>query len=328
MVIVPFADWSLEPHRGTLLWGHLEAADKPLAEMPDVAVVGLNKALIATALAPQYVEEQEKTFLEGLNTLYVAFTRPRHRLYVISKRPEEKKTAKPTGELPSATPQAAARTVADLLHGYLQSQQLWQEEQVAFVLSKGTAADGSTKYSVLDNQYYELNNLETAPWEERLKLRRHAHNVFDFDEQQRLNEWNRKLHYGLRRLLTAADVARVAGQLVAEGIISSKERAALETDLGTVVADARLAPYFAPHLSVETEREILIGGVKQRDYKPDRIVLDRDGRRVTLLDFKLPPPHQKDRQLLRQYAAQFEQLGYEAAHGLIYYFGTKEVVEV
>ncbi|MDQ2794677.1 MAG: UvrD-helicase domain-containing protein, partial [Bacteroidota bacterium] len=43
VVIVPFADWSLEPHRGTLLWGHLEAGQKPIELMPDVAVVSLSK---------------------------------------------------------------------------------------------------------------------------------------------------------------------------------------------------------------------------------------------------------------------------------------------
>ncbi|MDB5233199.1 MAG: hypothetical protein JWR44_192, partial [Hymenobacter sp.] len=42
VVIVPFADWSLEPHRGTLLWGHLEAGEKPIEQMPDVAVVSLS----------------------------------------------------------------------------------------------------------------------------------------------------------------------------------------------------------------------------------------------------------------------------------------------
>ena len=327
VVIVPFADWSLEPHRGTLLWGQLKAADKPLAEMPDVAVVSLNQTIQATALKAQYDEEQEKTFLEALNTLYVAFTRPRHRLYIISKRPEERKTTK--DPLALAAPQAAARTVADLLVGYLQSQQLWQAEQLAFVIAQGTP---NTQNSTPKTQHpagtFNLSNLATAPWEERLKLRRHAHTVFDFDTQQQLNEWNRKLHYGLRRLLTAADVGRVAGQLVAEGIVSSKERPALAEALGTVVADPRLAPYFQPHLSVETEREILVGGVKLRDYKPDRIVLDPNGRRVTLLDFKLPPPQEKHRRQLRQYAAQFAALGYEEVRGLIYYFGTGEVVEV
>ncbi|MBF9140415.1 UvrD-helicase domain-containing protein [Hymenobacter properus] len=332
VVIVPFADWSLEPHRGTLLWGHLEAGQKPIEQMPDVAVVSLSKGIQHTALGAQYDEEREKTFLEGLNTLYVAFTRPRHRLYVISKRPDDKKTTK-TDEL-ETVPTAAARTVADLLHGYLLSRGQWQEDRVSFVLSQGSQAEQKTKNQEPKTNSYELTNLAAAPWEDRLKLRRHATTLFDFDEQKAQGEWNRKLHFALRRLLTAADVGRVASQLVAEGILSARERPALVESLETLVSDPRLAPYFAPHLSVETEREILVGGVKLRDYKPDRVVLEpsleehhRLGGRVTLLDFRLPPPLEQHKRLLRNYATLFEQLGYAEVRGLIYYFGTGEVVE-
>ena len=322
VVIVPFADWTLEPYRGTLLWGHLEAAGKPLDKMPDVAVVSLHKGLQQTVLAAQYDDEREKTFLEGLNTLYVAFTRPRHRLYIISKRPEEKSAKAATDEL------STARTVADLLHGYLLSRDEWQSEQISFVISQGANNSRTADSQQLMANSYALTNLASAPWEERLKLRRHADNVFDFDEQQRLNEWNRKLHYALRRTLTAADVPRVAGQLVAEGIISLKEREQLTDSILRVVQNPRLTPYFAEHLSVETEREILIGGVQLRDYKPDRVVLDRTGRRVTLLDFKLPPPQERHKKQLRNYATLFEQLGYEEVRGVLYYFGSGEVVEV
>ena len=336
VVIVPFADWSLEPHRGTLLWGHLEPQEKPLEAMPDVAVVSLNKGIQQTALGPQYDEEREKTFLEGLNTLYVAFTRPRHRLYVISKRPDEKKPAKGSEDALATAPLALARNVADLLHGYLLSRGAWQEEQVAFTVSMGTPAAEKTANSpepLADS--FALTNLASAPWEDRLKLRRHATTLFDFDEQQAQGEWDRKLHYALRRLLTATDVGRVASQLVAEGILGVRERPALVESLETLVSDPRLAPYFAPHLSVETEREILVGGVKLRDYKPDRIVLEpsledhhRLGGRVTLLDFRLPPPQEKHQRLLRNYATLFQELGYAEVRGVIYYFGTGDVVEV
>ncbi|WP_310395775.1 UvrD-helicase domain-containing protein [Hymenobacter sp.] len=344
VVIVPFADWSLEPHRGTLLWGHLAAGEKPIAQMPDVAVVSLQKGIQQTVLGPQYDEEREKTFLEGLNTLYVAFTRPRHRLYVISKKPSavvsSSLSAVGSGAEGLTTdnqqlPTTAARTVTDLLHGYLLGRGEWQDEQVSFVLSQGTpAAKKAISYQPLANSY-ELTNLAAAPWEDRLKLRRHATTLFDFEEQKAQGEWDRKLHYGLRRLLTAADVGRVASQLVAEGILGARERPALVASLERLVSDPRLAPYFAPHLSVETEREILVGGVKLRDYKPDRIVLEpsleehhRLGGRVTLLDFRLPPPQEKHQRLLRNYATLFEELGYAEVRGLIYYFGTGDVVGV
>ncbi|RZK34697.1 MAG: hypothetical protein EOO57_10600, partial [Hymenobacter sp.] len=141
IVIVPFADWTLVPRVDTMLWGRLETAAKPLPDLPDVAVVRLNKGLAYTPLAAQDTEEREKTLLDGLNTLYVAFTRPRHRLYILSKAPAEPR--KTTGELPltataePAATQGPARDVADLLAGYLRHLGRWQDETTSFVLNPG-----------------------------------------------------------------------------------------------------------------------------------------------------------------------------------------------
>jgi ATP-dependent helicase/nuclease subunit A len=337
IVIVPFADWTLVPRTDTLLWGRLPTADKPLADLPDVAVVRLNKTLTYTPLAEQDADEREKTLLDGLNTLYVSFTRPRHRLYILSKTPAEPR--KTTGELPltaaAAEPAAAqgpARDVADLLAGYLRHLGRWQVDTTSFVLNKGAEASQKIKKAEATTTKFRLTNLSSTHWNERLKLRRHATTVFDFDEQTQLGELNRKLHYALRRLLSAPDLGRTLRQLVAEGIINQQERPALETRLQAVLADPRLAPYFAEDLAVETEREILIGGHTQRHYKPDRIVFgpgaSRAEQAVTMLDFKLPPPQDIHKIRLRDYAKLFRELGYADVRGIIYYFESGEVVEV
>ncbi|RYU81287.1 UvrD-helicase domain-containing protein [Hymenobacter persicinus] len=327
VVIVPFADWSLEPHRNTLLWGQLNAQTKPLEQMPAVAVVPLSGALLHTPLAEQYTEEREKTFLEGLNMLYVAFTRPRHRLYAIAERPRPTKAASTDD-----APQAAARNVSQLLHRFLVDAGQWDEEQVSFVLSGGAAA--RRRPAPPARADYPLLNLGTAPWEERLRLRRHANTVFDFDEQQVRNEWNRKLHYALRRVVLAADVPKVATQLAAEGLISLREKPELVARLQQVVTHPQLAHYFSAQVAVETEREILVGGVKRRDYQPDRVVFEalggarsRAGTRVTLLDFRVPPPKDQHRRLLQEYAELFRQLRYNEVRCVLYYFDTEEVIE-
>jgi ATP-dependent helicase/nuclease subunit A len=335
IVIVPFADWTLVPRTDTMLWGRLETADKPLADLPDVAVVRLNKNLAYTHLAEQDTEEREKTLLDGLNTLYVAFTRSRHRLYILSKAPAEPR--KTTGELPltaaaePAATQGPARDVADLLAGYLRHLGRWQDEATSFVLNLGTTKPSGTKHQA-PNTNFALTNLTSTPWDQRLKLRRHATTVFDFDEQEHLGELNRKLHYALRRLLSAQDLGRSLRQLVAEGIINQKERPELETNLQSLLADPRLAPYFAEGLAVETEREILVGGRTHRAYKPDRIVFgegpSRATQTVTMLDFKLPPPQDIHKIRLREYARLFRELGYADVRGIIYYFGSGEVVEI
>jgi ATP-dependent helicase/nuclease subunit A len=335
IVIVPFADWTLVPRVDTMLWGRLETAAKPLPDLPDVAVVRLNKNLAYTPLAEQDTEEREKTLLDGLNTLYVAFTRPRHRLYILSKAPAEPR--KTTGELPltptaePAATQGPARDVADLLAGYLRHLGRWQEDTTSFVLNSGSTQAPKTKDQKPATNF-ALTNLTSTPWDQRLRLRRHATTVFDFDEQEHLGELNRKLHYALRRLLSAQDLGRSLRQLVAEGIINQKERPELETNLQALLADPRLAPYFAEGLAVETEREILVGGHTHRSYKPDRLVFGtgptRATQTVTMLDFKLPPPQDIHKIRLREYARLFRELGYVDVRGVIYYFGSGEVVEI
>jgi ATP-dependent helicase/nuclease subunit A len=358
VVIVPWADWSLEPTSafgGAYLWGRLAEEDKPVAEMPPVAVVKQRKELMQTVLAGQYAEEREKTFVEALNLLYVAFTRPRQRLYILTRRPDAGRAAKDDATTP-------ASNVAQLLHRYLVDLGQWNEEQLSYVLSAGAPASsikneelkiknsqpaaeqpregGSlstasneqqpTNNQQPDNTLFALTNLATAAWEERLRLRRHASTVFDFSEQQQQRDWNRKLHFALRRVITARDVERVAGQLTAEGLVSRREQPELLQRLRQVVQNPQLTPYFRPEVIAETEREILVGGTPREDYKPDRVVFEpNEGPapgRVTLLDFRVPPPDERHQKLLRQYGQLFRRLGYLDVRGLVYYFETEEVV--
>lgn len=327
VVIVPFADWSLRPYMGTLLWGRLtDAATKPLPQMPAVAVLPQTQALLHTPLAEQYTEELEKTFLEGLNMLYVAFTRPRHRLYAISRKPRPTKAAK---ESDAPTPAEPAKTVAELLHRYLVSSIQWDDEQMAYVLADARGYVPAARATTpTPDRNLPLHNLASTPWEERLRLKRHANTVFDFDDQQAQREWNRKLHYALRRVKRAAEVDRVGAQLVAEGLVSTRERAELMRRLHEVTEHPQMAHYFSAQVEAEAEREILVGGTRKQDYKPDRIVFETTteaGRRVTLIDFKVPPPEPRHRQPLLRYAQLFRQLGFEQVHCVLYYFDTQEV---
>ncbi|KUG08758.1 UvrD-helicase domain-containing protein [Solirubrum puertoriconensis] len=326
VVIVPFADWSLEPRRGEYLWGRLpDVDDRPIADMPPVAVVTQREALYQTTLGAQYSVEREKTFVEALNLLYVAFTRPRNRLYIISRRPDGAKAAK--ADLGPAT------NIAQLLHRYLLDLGQWNEEQLTYVLSQGAPAPAPAAKQPNNPEHalLPLLNLDTADWEQRLRLRRHATTVFDFSEQEKQRDWNRKLHFALRRVLSAQDVERVAGQLTAEGLVSRREQPELLQRLHRLVQRPELVQYFRAGVAAETEREILVGGAPREDYKPDRVVFQPEigpaPGRVTLIDFRLPPPEDRHQYLVKQYGQLFKRLGYTDVRGLIYYFETEEAVE-
>ena len=91
------------------------------------AVVTMSKRLEETPLAAQYQAELEKTFIENLNMLYVGFTRPQDRLYIVSQKKDFNSGAN-------------QKTISYLLYQYLQHKELWQDDQLCYQLAKGTVS--------------------------------------------------------------------------------------------------------------------------------------------------------------------------------------------
>jgi len=305
VVIVPFADWSVEPQRGALLWGNLPEALPGLGKMAS-AVVTMSKKLDETPLAAQYQAELEKTFIENLNMLYVGFTRPQDRLYIVSQKKDFNSGAN-------------QKTISYLLYRYLQHQELWQDDQLCYQLAKGQVSQKAA--APVTEAVFHLDTFSSYNWQQRLQLKQHANNVFDFQTQQEHRKWNRRLHYALSRLTTADELNFVTKMLVNEGIISSKELPELRDLLKKIVKHPQLARYFGKDVAFENEKEIL--HAKATRYKPDRIVFD--GTRVVLLDFKAPPLEQEHINNLNYYASLFKDLLYAEIKCVLYYFDVEAV---
>jgi ATP-dependent exoDNAse (exonuclease V) beta subunit len=99
VVIVPFCAWDLDhnAHRPPTLWC---AADvSPFSTFPVLPVRYANR-LKDTVYARAYYEEHMQAYLDHLNLLYVAFTRPEDRLYVFAQH----------------SPKGVLRTTSDLLY--------------------------------------------------------------------------------------------------------------------------------------------------------------------------------------------------------------------
>ncbi|WP_026464917.1 UvrD-helicase domain-containing protein [Adhaeribacter aquaticus] len=305
VVIIPFADWSLEPQRGALLWSKLPP-ELPIANLIPAAVVNLGKRLEETSLQPQYQAEMEKTFIENLNMLYVGFTRPEDRLYIISNKKEFKQANN-------------QKTISYLLYQYLQHQELWQEEKLCYQLAKGTPTKKAAA-KIIDDVFH-VDLFESYNWTQRLKLKQHANNVFDFATQQEHRRLNRKLHYALSRITTANELPLVLKQLVNEGIISSKDAPELKEMLSKIIHHPELKRFFSPETFVEKDKEIL--NLKATRYKPNRIALD--GSKVVLMDFKAPPFTQEHADNLNFYASLFKGLFFSEIECILYYFDVEEI---
>nr|WP_255478723.1 3'-5' exonuclease [Rufibacter sp. XAAS-G3-1] len=308
VVIVPFCDWSLEPQTSTLLWGTLPASVAGDSKLR-TAVVTLNKKLEQTALSEQYTQKLEKTFIENLNMLYVALTRPVDRLYLIAK-----------GQ--NFTKGGAQKNVSYWLHKFLESKKLWQEGTHCYQLAKGPQQ--AVSHKPVTEDVYVLDKFTSADWAKNLKLKQHANNVFDFETQQEHRRWNRKLHYALARITYAEETPKALRQLVHQGIISQRELPTLTQMVQHVLQHPQMQRYFSRAVTVENEREVL--DVRTNRYKPDRIVFGETGD-VTLIDYKLPPAQPEYAKNLNSYAALFRELVFSKITCVVYYFEEERVEE-
>ncbi len=140
IVIMPFTDWGYLPSHKNTVWVHFESpltpkggTNNPNVRGLRVGLVNLKKELQHTSLAPQYMAEKEKLFLESLNILYVGFTRPVHKLYILAtledfnKRltPKKKGEEKDFGDIPS---------VNFWLYLYLLRNNLWDDNVSHYIL--------------------------------------------------------------------------------------------------------------------------------------------------------------------------------------------------
>ncbi len=302
VVLVPFADWSLEPSRYALLWSHLapETVAALAPAMPPVAVVSLTKALTETALKTDYHDECARTFVEGLNMLYVALTRPRNRLYLLTKGPKEE-AEKTLSGLPTNTADLLRHLLPVLAPG---------ASGTRFVVSRDTGAPPAK--APAPSATYALQPAPTTPWAPRLHLRRRALDALSFDPDTAAARRADRLHRlraALRRLTGPADVARLLHRLQAEGAATRAEASDLHTDLRAVLAHPQLAALFAQPLVPEPEL-LLGGGAPPPDPLPARVVAEPAEGRVTLLDFPADATDTAARAAFGAYAARYRALGY------------------
>lgn len=304
VVIVPFASWSLVPRSTALLWADLPAGALPGPALPPVAVVTHNQQLTDTMLAEQYRAERERTFVEGLNMLYVAFTRPRHRLYVLVPAPDK----------PDPKPDALPNTLDELLLRTLP--RLGAELDVTsggarYLLRPGGPAP-LTKPAPPPDELL-LASAPTQPWAPRLRLRQRALDLLDFAApdaartaaRERVN----RLRAALRRLDVPAHRARLLARLQTEGTASAAEAADLDADLVSVLTNPQLAPLWA--VAVPPTTEVLLADAPEApDPLPARVVEEPATGRVTLLDFPVDVADAAARAEFVAYAERYRALGF------------------
>lgn len=139
LVILPYADWKLLPGINSSMWAHLPEEEEIFFNPKTknrllTALLPLNKSLRETHLRHQYQQELEKSFIENLNLLYVAFTRASRALFLICQKENFDKVLK------TDKPEEGINVskINQLLFLYLKERNQWEPENDRIILEAGS----------------------------------------------------------------------------------------------------------------------------------------------------------------------------------------------
>ncbi len=297
VVIHPFADKKPNQLTRNGLW-----TDESRSGIQDPPVQYLRmtkKDLGGTPFEQDLEWEQAKTFLDMLNTTYVAFTRPVEKLFIISKQPEKKYDP---------------FSVHGMLYDFFR--QANAEPAKNHTYTRGRFEKPAGKDEVPEEQAGQpFRHMLSGLWSRNLRMRSHQkeHSIL-FDEKDPMQRGN-LLHRAMEDIRHPGDIGPVIDHMQANGEISEQQGMSWKNSISTLLSDPELAPYFAKGVKVKTEAGLM--DKEGRFYRPDRVVILE--KETAIIDYKSGKAHDAHQIQMEAYADILQQMGYPAIRKLIVY---------
>ncbi|MBE0637046.1 MAG: UvrD-helicase domain-containing protein [Bacteroidales bacterium] len=302
VVIYPFA---IERSQLSTNEAWIETKFKTIPEL-EMALIGLNKELEKTSFGIIYQHESDKSFLDTLNLLYVTMTRPKERLYILSK---DKTNEKGEWKISSSFPD-----VADLLHEYLEKENLKPDERGVYCAGKENSPPMRSKAEVINLESVHAG-YNAGKWRRKILLHREAARIWKTDKQDESREKGLLLHYIMSQLNTRKDLDLVLSSFESNGLLGSSQIAGLRAEIEKVMARPEISSYFDDGNRVFNEKEILLqDGTIMR---PDRVVFTPE--KVVVMDYKTGKKNPSHLLQLQRYAEALSQMGYRNIEQQIVY---------
>ncbi len=299
VVIVPYCDKAMTLSRTPMGWLEVDPEDHSGFEE---VYVSLKKSITgysgeATQL---YEEHREKTQMDHINTLYVAFTRAREQLYIIAQEPKSSSA--------SADPKQSL-----LIQNYAMDNQLMESREDGFTRYVKGDIDRKTPLTTSENlSGMEISTPAASTARTALSTRRGQ--LWGSGADQNIFIGN-IVHNYLSLVETTADLADVLVQISYDDSLNKEEQVYVSNTVENVVNHPDLASYFSDTYKIFTEQPLLMpDGAK---LVPDRMLL-RSGS-MTIVDYKTGQEDDKHRYQLESYADQIKQMGFAVDEKILVY---------
>jgi ATP-dependent exoDNAse (exonuclease V) beta subunit len=279
--------------------------DQLWVDLPDDVVPGLPVALLQTGIAmeeigyeEQYQNERSSSLLDMINLIYVAFTRPAERLYVLSREPGN-------GDV---------NNLPNLIKQFIESDpEKWTQNNALFY--RGIDVPKSKEIKTLPGRNMLNEGMISASWHNRIRIARRAPLYWSANQSKSKQAWGTIIHDTLAAIRTVDDIHDKVAELAKENLLSEDEKAILLQRVSSTINHDLLKDYFSLDVELKPEAGILTpdGNV----YRPDRVVFLEN--ETVIMEFKTGMPEDKHRKQLDNYGDLLQQMGYSGIRKLLVY---------
>lgn len=298
-VIIPFASWEMDieinPTRKQIIW--CEPTEEPFRR--DILLpIRLDKRLQDTIFKEEYAEERLRTIIDNLNTAYVAFTRAKEAMIILSPVPNGKEGSR----------------LEHLLDHFCQEKTFgeWQ---------RSIKKEDQPSESAEPIQFDEIASNPSNHLPELSIL----HSPLQEDNTARKK--GNCIHRVLQEICHAGEHELVVHKLYQKGIIDP--RIINEREMTSIISHLlslpEVSPWFSPELQVMNEQTIMDKFGNQ--IRPDRIIRDAEGT-VTVIDYKTGSDHTGYRKQVKSYMNALRDIGFKKVKGFLFFLKEERIVQV
>lgn len=363
-VIIPYAEYTVFNKSGNTHWCHPAVEGTELENVADgIYSVKYTEDTADSFFSEDYLKDKEMQAIDGLNTFYVAATRARKGLTVISKWPSDKTMNFVKSDAKIGEAKYTFSNISEVLYYFAvkgsiqfsrphpekesEKESVEEENVPQGTFRFGSQYDfakfheqtpGTSVSEVIKSGYesYPLNPVvsvsdgEGGSEEkilERLAFSNDASDFFSEDGKTGTEASARLkgivMHDILSEVRVPGDLDEAVGNAFIDGLIDEGQAREVKELLKKRIGEVASRGWF-PEDSSRILNETTLIDTDGKEYRPDRVVIS-DGK-VTVIDYKFGDRDERYSRQIRRYADIYRRMGYGNVVSALWYVRSGEIV--